>query len=105
TSAPATTVAKNARVSSSVCRSGRYVMAARAARKTFATASASATIARRGAGIGRSLRRQNAPVLDLFPQSASLDRGELTVGGVRATALAEEFGTPLVVYCEQTILA
>jgi diaminopimelate decarboxylase len=44
-------------------------------------------------------------VLDLFPESASLDGGELTVGGARATALAEEFGTPLVVYCEQTILA
>jgi len=27
------------------------------------------------------------------------------VGGVRASALAEEFGTPLLVYCRETILA
>src|SRR4051794_14827015 len=45
------------------------------------------------------------PVLDLFPDSAALEAGELTLGGVRATALAEEFGTPLVVYCEETIRA
>jgi diaminopimelate decarboxylase len=45
-----------------------------------------------------------APVLSLFPQSAALDDGELSVGGVRATELAAEFGTPLVVYCEATIL-
>jgi diaminopimelate decarboxylase len=31
--------------------------------------------------------------------------GELTVGGLRASALADEFGTPLVVYCEQTLHA
>jgi diaminopimelate decarboxylase len=43
--------------------------------------------------------------LDLFPDSASIAGGELTVGGVRASALAEEFGTPLVVYCEQTVRA
>ena len=30
---------------------------------------------------------------------------DLTLGGVRAAALAEEFGTPLVVYCEQTLRA
>jgi diaminopimelate decarboxylase len=43
--------------------------------------------------------------LDLFPDSAAVEDGELVVGGVRATALAEEFGTPLVVYCEQTLRA
>jgi diaminopimelate decarboxylase len=42
-------------------------------------------------------------MLDLFPETASLDQGELAIGGVRATALADEFGTPLVVYCEQTL--
>jgi diaminopimelate decarboxylase len=42
-------------------------------------------------------------VLELFPDSASVDDGELTVGGVPASALAEEFGTPLVVYCERTL--
>jgi diaminopimelate decarboxylase len=43
------------------------------------------------------------PRLDLFPDSAAIDGGELVVGGVRASALAAEFGTPLVVYCEQTV--
>lgn len=42
-------------------------------------------------------------MVDLFPTSARVDGGGLTLGGVRASALAEEFGTPLVVYCEETI--
>src|SRR6266511_5046692 len=42
-------------------------------------------------------------MLELFPESAAVEDGELAVGGVRTSALAEEFGTPLVVYCEQTI--
>lgn len=44
-------------------------------------------------------------MLDLFPHTAAADEGELSVGGVRASTLAGEFGTPLVVYCEQTLLA
>ena len=43
--------------------------------------------------------------LNVFPDSATLDGGELVVGGVRASALAERFGTPLMVYCEQTLRA
>jgi diaminopimelate decarboxylase len=43
--------------------------------------------------------------LDLFPESAEVRDGELTVGGVGASELADEFGTPLVVYCEQTVRA
>ncbi len=43
--------------------------------------------------------------LELFPDTAAVEAGELTVGGMRASALAEEFGTPLVVYCEQTLRA
>jgi diaminopimelate decarboxylase len=43
-------------------------------------------------------------VLSLFPDTAAVKGGELSVGGIRATALAEEHGTPLVVYCEETIL-
>ena len=39
----------------------------------------------------------------VFPASAAIENGELTVGGVRAAALADEVGTPLVVYCEQTL--
>jgi diaminopimelate decarboxylase len=46
-----------------------------------------------------------APVLSLFPQTAAVHDGELEVGGVRASALAEEHGTPLVVYDEETLLA
>ena len=44
-------------------------------------------------------------MLELFPSSARVDDGELTLGGVRASELAAEFGTPLVVYCEETIRA
>jgi diaminopimelate decarboxylase len=42
-------------------------------------------------------------MLDLFPDSARLEDGELVLGGVRASDLADRFGTPLVVYCEVTI--
>jgi diaminopimelate decarboxylase len=44
-------------------------------------------------------------VLELFPDSARLDTGVLGLGGVPAPELAEQFGTPLVVYCEETLLA
>jgi diaminopimelate decarboxylase len=44
-------------------------------------------------------------MLDLFPDTASIEEGELTVGGIRASALASEFGTPLVVYDEATLLS
>jgi diaminopimelate decarboxylase len=44
-------------------------------------------------------------VLELFPDTAAVEDGELGVGGVRASRLAEEFGTPLVVYCRDTLLA
>ena len=42
-------------------------------------------------------------MLELFPETAAVEDGELLVGGVAVSALAEEFGTPLVVYCERTI--
>jgi len=44
-------------------------------------------------------------MLDLFPDSAAIAHGELAVGGLRASEIAERFGTPLVVYCEQTLRA
>jgi len=44
-------------------------------------------------------------VLDLFPDSASISDGELTLGGLRASELADRFGTPLVVLCEETLVA
>ena len=44
-------------------------------------------------------------MLELLPLSARVEAGELTLGGVPATRLAAEHGTPLVVYCEQTIRA
>jgi diaminopimelate decarboxylase len=53
----------------------------------------------------RTGRGRTDAALELFPDSAEVVDGELTVGGVRASALATEFGTPLVVYCEQTIRA
>jgi diaminopimelate decarboxylase len=44
-------------------------------------------------------------VLELFPESARVEQGELVLGGVPASALAAEHGTPLVVYCEATVRA
>jgi diaminopimelate decarboxylase len=49
--------------------------------------------------------RGRTDALELFPDSTEAGDGELTVGGVGASALADEFGTPLVVYCEETIRA
>ena len=40
----------------------------------------------------------------LLPDTASLDGGELVLGGLRASELVREFGTPLVVYDELTLL-
>ena len=40
---------------------------------------------------------------ELFPDTARVDDGELLLGGVGARALAEEFGTPIVVYDEETL--
>jgi diaminopimelate decarboxylase len=42
-------------------------------------------------------------VTDLLPDSASIQGGVLTIGGVPADALARDFGTPVVVYDEATI--
>ena len=47
----------------------------------------------------------DAAVLALFPGTARVDGADLIVGGVRASALAEEHGTPLAVYCEETLRA
>ena len=44
-------------------------------------------------------------MIDLFPASAQIDDGVLSLGGVAAPELAERFGTPLVVYCEETLRA
>ncbi len=43
-------------------------------------------------------------VRGLFPATATVADGELAVGGVSASSLAERYGTPLLVYCEQTLL-
>jgi diaminopimelate decarboxylase len=42
-------------------------------------------------------------VTDLLPDSASIQGGVLTIGGVPADDLARDFGTPVVVYDEATI--
>ncbi len=42
-------------------------------------------------------------MLAILPDSARLEGGALTIGGLAAEALAREHGTPLVVYCEQTL--
>jgi len=42
-------------------------------------------------------------MLELFPDSARIDHGKLALGGVDASELADRYGTPLVVYCEETL--
>jgi diaminopimelate decarboxylase len=42
-------------------------------------------------------------VLELFPDTATVEGGELAIGGVATSGLADEFGTPLLVLCEQTL--
>ena len=42
---------------------------------------------------------------ELLPDTARVDDGELVLGGVRASELAREFGTPVVVYDEATLRA
>lgn len=44
-------------------------------------------------------------MFELFPDSARRDGSALVLGGTRAGELAEQFGTPLVVYCEETLRA
>ena len=43
-------------------------------------------------------------MLELLPDSAAVESGELSLGGAQAADLSAEFGTPLIVYCEQTLL-
>ena len=45
------------------------------------------------------------PGLELFPNSASIEDGKLRIAGIFADELAGDFGTPLVVYCEDTLRA
>jgi diaminopimelate decarboxylase len=42
-------------------------------------------------------------MLELFPETALVENGVLTIGGRSTAELAEEFGTPLVVFCERTL--
>jgi diaminopimelate decarboxylase len=42
-------------------------------------------------------------VLELLPETARVEAGELTLGDLRASELANRHGTPLLVYCERTI--
>ncbi|HZT44604.1 MAG TPA: diaminopimelate decarboxylase [Gaiellaceae bacterium] len=44
-------------------------------------------------------------LLELFPRTAEIRDGALWIGGAAAVELAEEHGTPLVVYCEETVRA
>ena len=44
-------------------------------------------------------------MLDLLPLTAEIADGQLSIGGLAASRLADEYGTPLVVYCEETIRA
>jgi diaminopimelate decarboxylase len=61
-----------------------------------------ATVASHEAGPSGAARRA-ARVIEILPSSARIERDELQLGGLRASELAERFGTPLVVYCEATL--
>jgi hypothetical protein len=39
-------------------------------------------------------------MLELFPDTARIDGGALSLGGVAAERLGDEHGTPLLVLCE-----
>src|SRR5581483_4296252 len=55
---------------------------------------------------GARARRGRPPrVIELFPDSAEVRGGELWLGGVPASRLADEHGTPLLVYCGRTLRA
>ncbi len=45
------------------------------------------------------------PLADLLPDGARVENGELQLGGLGATELVRSFGTPLLVYDEETIRA
>jgi diaminopimelate decarboxylase len=47
----------------------------------------------------------DTPLNHLFPDTAAVEDGELALGGMRTSELARAFGTPLVVYDEQTLRA
>jgi len=49
--------------------------------------------------------RQNRPVLELFPDTAGIDGGRLSIGGVAASDLVRAHGSPLVVYDASTLRA
>jgi diaminopimelate decarboxylase len=49
--------------------------------------------------------RQTNTVLELLPDTAEIRDGVLWVGGCSTVDLARDHGTPLVVYCEETIRA
>jgi len=45
----------------------------------------------------------DTPLLDLLPDGAAVENGELVLSGALASELARTFGTPLVVYDEATL--
>jgi diaminopimelate decarboxylase len=44
-------------------------------------------------------------MLELFPETATIEDRELALAGRRASDLAQEYGTPVLVLCEQTLRA
>src|SRR5262245_6171043 len=49
-------------------------------------------------------RRQDCPMLELIPEPTTIENGELSIAGLSATALAEDYATPLLVYDERTVV-
>jgi diaminopimelate decarboxylase len=42
-------------------------------------------------------------MIELFPAGTSIENGVLQLAGLKATELADRFGTPLVVYSEEAL--
>jgi diaminopimelate decarboxylase len=61
-------------------------------------------VTRKSSRAGGATKAQDR-LIELFPDTARVEDGELVVGGVHASALADEYGTPLVTYCRATLLA
>ena len=46
---------------------------------------------------------KNFPEMEILPLTSRVNQGRLSIGGCDLHSLAEEFGTPLYIYDEETI--
>src|SRR5262249_15363502 len=77
--------------------------AARVATNATATIARGRRYARSASAVSIGTSRMPVVLQELLPDSARVEDGELVLGGVRASELVREFGTPGVVYDEETL--